>query len=248
VLEFRSQATPVASAIGEVATAADDSSPFLGLDGGDWIALASVVVTLLIFYANWRFQTKVQTNQVNWQRAMETQRQEEREEDIARAEAATTPCIETEVFNSHHYIRILLPLGNYQIGERIDECDGITIQAKNKGQVKVRLGEPTLKLTDGRTLVVTPLDIDLQDTVTQFPVVLEPGHSINVHADAEDMVEMLAKAGFSGEVELIGVYRDGIDNQYRSAPFAFDLEKDWSPRTIHNDGVEDGSDPSIEDV
>jgi hypothetical protein len=171
---------------------------------------------------------------------MEEQRQKERAEDVARAEAAITPRIETEVAHVQIYSRILVPEQAYlAFSEELEEHTYLQIRAKNLGQVKLQLGRPHLELPDGNGVYVDPAHLPEEpDCATHFPTVLDPHRSMNVYVLASDLAESLQKYGLRESVQLVGVYKDAIDNEYRSSPYTFDLTQDWSPQTIASKDVD----------
>lgn len=112
---------------------------------------------------------------------------------------ANQPAIADKVFNGFH-----------TYGPNMSDLR-LFIEAANTGQRRVTLGSWGFKLPDGR-VVVLPEPF----THVSFPHELMPGKNCSVATDMKDLARSLVEEGFVGSVELVGFYRDQLDNEYRS--------------------------------
>jgi len=102
----------------------------------------------------------------------------------------------------------------------------IFLSASNPGQRAVTLSSHGFAIPRARIELVFPRpEISLT-----LPYELLPGKSCNIGVEEKEMAQALKSRGFSGKVKLIGIYRDQINNTYKSKSYEFDVEE-WNKET-----------------
>jgi len=100
----------------------------------------------------------------------------------------------------------------------------ISLVAQNLGSTKVTFRSfPALLLPGGKRLIDTgPIWMG-----ASFPCVLEPRDSVTVSMQISKLVKTLKQEGYSGRLQLTGLFQDALDKHHTSEPFDFDIDR-WS--------------------
>jgi hypothetical protein len=96
----------------------------------------------------------------------------------------------------------------------------LILSALNTGSKTVTMSSMGLILPDKKYLFFVYPTSDVT-----FPYELAEGKNCKVWTSLEQLAKDLKKEGFSGNVKLIGFYRDAIDNKYRSKPLKFNVDR-----------------------
>jgi len=90
------------------------------------------------------------------------------------------------------------------------------IEASNPGNRTVTLSSAGVLLPGNKQLMLFPAIL---------PYELLEGKNLYVWTSAEDAARKLKDGGFSGEVKLIGFFRDALRTVYKSKPLNFDVDE-----------------------
>ena len=93
------------------------------------------------------------------------------------------------------------------------------LEASNPGHIPVNLTSPGIILPDKINIV---FPIPLSDV--RFPYDLMPGKSCRVWVDLKGLASDLRNKGYSGNIKLIGFYRDAIGKEHKSKKYKLDIE------------------------
>lgn len=115
-------------------------------------------------------------------------------------------------------IRVKLSNGMLTFGPELSPAM-LLIEATNPGNRTVILNTSGIFLPDGKTIVFP----NPQSNV-HFPHPLPEGNSCLVWTPLKELAQQLRQEGYSGQVKLIGFYRDQIGTQYKSKAFGFDID------------------------
>lgn len=95
----------------------------------------------------------------------------------------------------------------------------LQLSAANIGERSVMLSSFGFKMPDGRSLaILEPKGVD------RFPLELLPRRSCMIAEEVRGIAESLARAGYVGNVELVGFYRDQVGTEYVAEPWQFDVK------------------------
>jgi hypothetical protein len=96
----------------------------------------------------------------------------------------------------------------------------LILKAANPGHVPVTLTSfPSLQLPDDKQLILTEAQGDFN-----FPHTLAPGTACQVWREMKQVARELSNSGYTGQVKIVGEFKDAVGNSYRSKPFTFDVD------------------------
>ena len=98
----------------------------------------------------------------------------------------------------------------------------LLISASNPGHRAVILNSTGLILPN-KTKVLFPKS---QSHVT-YPYELKEGNNCTTWTDLKEFAKLLREEGFSGKVNLVGFYKDGVGDTHKSKPIELDVDE-WS--------------------
>jgi hypothetical protein len=99
----------------------------------------------------------------------------------------------------------------------------LVLEAANSGSQPVTLnGIPSLLLPDKQKVILLGAESDVE-----FPHELLPGKKCTFWRDIKKLASSLKTKGYSGQLNVVGEFKDAIGNSYKSKSFPFDIE-DWA--------------------
>lgn len=101
--------------------------------------------------------------------------------------------------------------GQQQLG---DDC--VFVEATNPGNRAVTLASVTIRLANGRQLVI-------RQTSSELPHELQAGNNVTAWVGLDQLKATLRDEHLSGDVWLKGIYRDAVGAEYKSKPFKVEV-------------------------
>lgn len=99
----------------------------------------------------------------------------------------------------------------------------LTLEAANSGRQPVTLTSiPSLLLPNDQKVVLTEAESNVQLTYE-----LLPGKSCTFWRDIKQLARSLKGHGYSGQLNIVGEFKDAVGNSYKSKSFPLDIE-DWA--------------------
>ncbi len=103
--------------------------------------------------------------------------------------------------------------------------NSVFITAMNKGS-DVTLTSAGFRLPDKRTVALLA-----PSGTARFPQLLQSASSCFVTIPIRQLAREIREAGFSGEIKLVGYYRDALDQEHVSKGFKFDVNREANSRS-----------------
>lgn len=202
----------------------------MNLDTSDVIATLALLATVGMWFKGRSFEKKVHVDQAEWQENQEEQRRAERAEDQALKLDEQTAKIKVSVLLTLYrstYYGVPDGAGELLATDRV--ADLICVKAENWGRTEVKLMAPYLMLPDCNLLSFPMTHLANADsTGGRFPSPLAPGDSVDATILASAAVKKLLQKGFSGQVEIRGIFKDALGRGYHSDLFSFDTNHEYT--------------------
>jgi hypothetical protein len=116
-------------------------------------------------------------------------------------------------------IKVSISNGFLTFGPRLSELM-ILVEAANPGERTVTLHAPTLRLPDGKQML-----LPFGNSSVSFPYDLPEGKSCTAWIEAKEIAADLREHGYSGTVKFRAQFRDAVGNSFISKPWSFDINE-----------------------
>jgi hypothetical protein len=116
-------------------------------------------------------------------------------------------------------IKVSISNGFFTFGPRLSELM-ILVEAANPGERTVTLHAPTLRLPDGKQVVLPS-----GNSSVSFPYELQEGKSCTAWIEAKELAAALRGHGYSGHVKFRAQFRDAVGNSFTSRPWSFNINE-----------------------
>lgn len=115
-------------------------------------------------------------------------------------------------------LKVTICVGEMIEGQGLSERRLMVI-AQNKSHEEAKLGMVGILPDKKKTLMMPEVG------GKKFPFNLSPWGTYTTWIDPERFAKILIREGFSGELKLIGYYRDGVGNMYKSKSMKFNIDE-----------------------